>query len=66
MDEKAREAEADKKTHDSFEAELSRQKEADPPAGSPVGREPSPDAKLVVAAIEKAAADIVAAISNRR
>lgn len=65
MDEKTREAEADEKTHESFEAELSRQKEAEPLAGSPIGREPSPDAKLIVAAIEKAAADIVNAISSR-
>ncbi len=69
MDEKAREAALqggkDEKTHESFELELSRQKEAEPLPGSPVGREPSPDAMLVVAAIEKAAADIVEAISSR-
>jgi len=75
MDEKAREAREaleaalpggkDEKTHESFELELSRQKEAEPFAGSPVGREASPDAKLLVAAIEKAAVDIVEAISRR-
>ena len=53
MDEKGREAldaalpgGKDEEIHDSFELELSRQKEAEPLPGSAVGREPSPDAKL--------------------